>query len=122
MEGIYPIALLLWAQGGYFALTGIWPLLHYRSFEKVTGRKTDVWLVKILGALIIVVGCLLLFAAWRNEVNGYVVMAGTGSAVVLLLADVIYVARKVIAPVYLADAAVELVLLGLWILYLYNML
>jgi len=29
------------AQGLYFAGTGIWPLVHMRSFEAVTGRKTE---------------------------------------------------------------------------------
>lgn len=33
-------------HGGYFLLTGIWPLVHRRSFERVTGPKSDYWLVQ----------------------------------------------------------------------------
>ncbi|GAA0548397.1 hypothetical protein [Chitinophaga japonensis] len=121
MQAIYPIALLLWAQGVYYLLTGLWPFLHYASFEKVTGPKTDVWLVKTTGALIMVIGLQLLgVALWQETVQASTVLAGAGAALALLLVDVVYVAKKVIRPVYLADAAAELVLLGLWMLYLYQ--
>ena len=41
-------------QGAYFLATGIWPLLHLASFMRVTGPKTDRWLVKTVGALVAV--------------------------------------------------------------------
>jgi hypothetical protein len=28
-------------QAAFYITTGVWPLLHRRSFECVTGRKTD---------------------------------------------------------------------------------
>lgn len=116
------IILLLWVQGAYFVLTGIWPLLHYPSFEKVTGPKTDVWLVKTVGALVSVIALLLLIAAIRKEVHISSVIVGMGSALTLLIVDIVYVSRKVIRPVYLADAGTEGVLLGIWVLYLYKTL
>ena len=47
-------AALARLQGGYFAVTGVWPLLHMRSFRYVTGGKKvrERWLVKTVGALI----------------------------------------------------------------------
>ncbi len=32
--------------------TGLWPLVHRRSFEAVTGRKTYWWLVNTVGSLL----------------------------------------------------------------------
>jgi hypothetical protein len=116
------IILLLWAQGAYFALTGIWPLLHYPSFEKITGPKTDVWLVKTVGALVCVTAALLLTAAARRELNLSTLIAGMGSAFALMMVDIIYVGKKVIRPVYLLDAIIEMIVLGIWMLYLYSIL
>lgn len=116
------IILLLWAQGAYFAITGLWPLFHYPSFEKVTGPKADVWLVKTVGALVSVIALLLLIAAVYREINVSTVIAGAGTAFALMMVDIIYVSKKVIRPIYLADAIIEMVLVSIWILYLYKML
>ena len=118
VQEINSITFLLWAQGGYFALTGIWPLLHYASFEKITGRKTDVWLVKTVGALLALIGILLIAAALNKDISIFVVMAAMGSAAILLLVDVVYVVRRVIRPVYLADGIAEFMLLSLWTIWL----
>ncbi|HEX2022926.1 MAG TPA: hypothetical protein VHH36_09430, partial [Candidatus Thermoplasmatota archaeon] len=56
-------------QGAYFAATGAWPLLHMPSFLAVTGPKTDLWLVDTVGALVLVVGAVLLLAAGRDRVS-----------------------------------------------------
>lgn len=101
-------------QGAYFAITGLWPILHYPSFEKISGPKTDVWLVKTVGALITVIALLILLAAIRRDTHTSTIIAAVGSAFALLMVDVIYVAKKVIRPVYLADAAIELALIVIW--------
>jgi hypothetical protein len=116
------IILLLWVQGVYFALTGIWPLLHYPSFEKVTGPKTDVWLVKTVGALVSVIALLLLVAAVQREVSVSTMIAGVGTALALMMVDIIYVSKKVIRPIYLLDAIIEPVLIGIWMLHLCKIL
>jgi hypothetical protein len=116
------IILLLWAQGAYFAITGLWPLFHYPSFEKVTGPKTDVWLVKTVGALVSVIGLLLLRAAVYREINMSTVIAGAGSAFALMMIDIVYVSNRVIRPVYLADAIVEMIVVTIWMLYMYEIL
>lgn len=95
-------------------ITGIWPLIHYPSFEAVTGPKTDKWLVKTFGAILALVGLQLLTAAITGNYHFTIAIAGAGSAFILLLADIIYVAKKVISRIYLADAAVESGILILW--------
>ena len=71
-------------QAGYYLLTGIWPLLSRGTFEAITGRKQDFWLVQTVGALVGVTGAALAAAArdqrslqshvdaadWAARVNG----------------------------------------------------
>jgi hypothetical protein len=108
---------LVWvaaAQAGYYVVTGVWPILHVRSFMAVTGPKTDVWLVKTVGALIAVVGAALGLAAWRQAVTPEVILLAVGSAAALGFVDVYYPLRGVIPRVYLLDAAAEAVLIAAW--------
>jgi hypothetical protein len=95
-------------------VTGLWPLLHLQSFFKVTGPKTDVWLVKTLGVLISVIGAVLGMAGVQQSVTREIALLGVGSAAGLTAIEVIYVARRRIAPVYLLDAVAELGLLIGW--------
>jgi hypothetical protein len=120
---------LLWLQGGYFFFTGIWPLLSFRTFQAVTGPKTDHlvtgregdhWLVMTVGSLISAIGLTLLHAAWRRTSDNSAVVLAVISAVALMTIDLIYVSRGVIAPIYLVDAAAEAILIGLWSLVLYG--
>lgn len=107
-------SMLCLAQGLYFLLTGLWPLISIRAFEAVTGPKADDWLVKTVGVLIAVVGAVLLLAGWRGQPPPEVVLLAVGTALALAGVDVWYVARRVIPRVYLLDALAELVLVGLW--------
>lgn len=106
------------AQGAYFFLTGVWPLVHLRSFTRITGPKVDGWLVKTVGALIAVVGATMAFGAWRRNADADVALLGVGSAAALLGVDVNYVARRRIAPIYLLDAVLEVGILAAWALAL----
>ncbi len=101
-------------QGAYFALTGLWALVSIRTFQMVTGPKTDLWLVKTVGALVGVIGGVLGLAASRRRVEPEIVLLGVGSAASLGTVDMIYVARKRIAPIYLLDALAELLLIAAW--------
>jgi len=101
-------------QGAYFALTGLWALVSIRTFQMVTGPKADLWLVKTVGALVGVIGVALGLAASRRRVGPETILLGVGSAASLGAVDMIYVARKRIAPIYLLDALAELLLIAAW--------
>jgi len=101
-------------MGWYYLFTGIWPLLHIRSFEWITGPKTDKWLVKAVGALITATGATLLLAAKRDRVGPEVAMLAAGNAAGLAAIDVVYVAKRRIRWVYLLDALLEVALLAGW--------
>ena len=106
---------LLRSQGLFYFLTGIWPLVHIQSFMLVTGRKFDIWLVKTVGLLIIACSLGMLAASFRKYIQPDVLLIMLGFAGFLAAVDIYYVATDVISPVYLADAAVELVLMLIWI-------
>jgi hypothetical protein len=102
-------------QAVIYLVTGIWPLLSIRSFEAVTGPKTDRWLVKTVGLLVAVVGAMLALASRSRRITPEVVLTAAGSAGALATIDVVYVAKRRISPVYLLDAVMELGLVAGWI-------
>jgi hypothetical protein len=101
-------------QGTYYTATGIWPLVHLRSFLAVTGPKNDLWLVRTVGSLVTCIGAQMLIAGRRGEVVPEVKMLAALSAASLAGIDVCYAANRTISPVYLLDAAVEVALGVLW--------
>ena len=111
--------LLRWlagVQAAYFVATGVWPLVHLRSFLAVTGPKYDLWLVKTVGVLIGIIGVAIGVAAWRARFTPETVTLGGGSAALLAGVDIYYHARGTIPPVYLVDALAEIVLVVLWLM------
>ncbi|GIL21036.1 MAG: hypothetical protein BroJett041_21500 [Candidatus Jettenia caeni] len=102
-------------QGVYYLITGIWPLISMRTFQMVTGPKTDHWLVNTVGVLILVIGIVLIFAGVRHNITYEILMLALGSAVGLTAIDSIYVMKKRIAPIYLLDALVQIPIIGSWI-------
>lgn len=102
-------------QGAYFALTGIWSLLSIETFMLVTGPKTDVWLVKTVGVLVIAIGSTLLFAAWRSTLGDEIRFLAMACAAVLAVIEGVYVYLGTISLVYLLDAFVEIVFIVGWL-------
>jgi hypothetical protein len=104
------------AQGGYFLATGVWPLVSRRTFERVTGPKTDFWLAQTVGVLVGSIGAVLLLADKRERLTPDLHALGTASAAGLCVVDVCFAARGRIAKVYLLDAAIEAALVAGWAL------
>ena len=100
-------------QSGYFVATGIWPLIDDRSFQAITGPKGSMWLAKVVGALVAVVGGVLSLALFRGRsTEPEVIALAAGSAAALGITDVVFVARAGIRRVYLVDAAIEAAFAG----------
>lgn len=96
-------------------MSGLWPVFDLPSFMAVTGPKTDYWLVRTVGALLAVIGVTLLIASRRRDaIPSEIRFLGAFIPLALAVVDIVYVTVDVIAPIYLADAAVELVIAGLW--------
>lgn len=115
---------LLWGQGLYYIITGVWPLVSIQTFQWVTGPKTDHlvtgresdhWLVMTVGVLIIAISLPLLMAAWRRRFSVEITVLALASALGLAAIDIIYVLREVIWPIYLLDALAEIILVAGWL-------
>ncbi|HSO19346.1 MAG TPA: hypothetical protein VLT88_07815 [Desulfosarcina sp.] len=102
-------------QGGYFLISGCWPLVSLSSFLAVTGPKTDVWLVHTVGLLLMVIGLVLVSASLRRRADPLSALLGGGTAAVLIGIEAVYVFRGVIGPIYLADSAVQGCFLLAWL-------
>ena len=103
-----PLRRVLALQGTYYVATGVWSVVHRRSFEAVSGEKTDYWLVRTVGLLAAVIGATLTASALREEpppAPAVGLAAGAGGA--FSCVDVVYAASGRIRPVSLTDAALH---------------
>jgi hypothetical protein len=105
---------LSFVQGAYFALTGLWPLVSIGTFMRVTGPKTDIWLVKTVGVIVLAIGGVLLVAGARGAVTLEIHLLAVASAAGLAGIDIYYAVKGTIARIYLADAAAQIALTALW--------
>ena len=103
-------------QGIYFLVTGIWPLLNRRSFERVTGRKEDFWLARTVGVLVAAIGSTVLTAERRGRITPEIELLAIASAGGLGLTESLFAAKGRISKVYLLDALVEGALIAAWTL------
>ena len=97
----------LQAQGAYYVLTGVWPLLSRRSFEAITGPKADWWLVQTVGLLAASAGIALLAGSRCERPSGATRTLGALTALSFASIDTLHSLRGRISKIYLADAAVE---------------
>lgn len=75
-----------------------------KSFERITGEKSDKWLVRTVSLMIVCSGVIFITYNTSKEALTLAIMNATA----LMMIDLIYVTKKVISKVYLLDAAVEL--------------
>jgi hypothetical protein len=97
----------------YLVATGVWSLVHRRSFERVTGPKEDYWLVQTVGALAIAIGASLGLAARRRALEPETIVLGAASCTAFGLASVR--ASQTESRVYLGDAVLEVAFLVAWL-------
>lgn len=103
-------------QAAYMLLTAIWPIGDIDSFMKVTGPKTDIWLVKTVGALLIPVGITLLSLLNKPD-KQTAFFLGAGTAVSFFVIDTYYTLNDVISNIYLADAVLQMIFFVWWVLF-----
>jgi hypothetical protein len=102
-------------QIAYWFVSGAWPLLDMRSFERVTGAKRERWLVRTVSVLILAVAATLADRVTRHrdlrDMRVLGVTSAGGVGLVSLLGPIL--AR--ISPVYFIDAAIDLAIAALWV-------
>jgi hypothetical protein len=103
---------VLFAQGGYYAVTGLAPFISRRAFEAVTGPKRDWWLVQAVGAVVAPVGAGLMAAGASGRTTPEVNGIAAGCAAGLAAIDVRHAAAGHVSLIYLADAACQVAALA----------
>jgi hypothetical protein len=120
-------ALLLGAQGTYYLLTGLWPMVSMNAFQRVTGPKTDNlptglggdhWLVLTVAVLVVAISLSLLAAAREQRASPPLMILAIAAALGLAAIDLVFVSRGVISSIYLLDAAAEAIFVAGWVAYI----
>lgn len=110
---------VVFVQGVYYLITGIWPLVSMTTFEAVTGPKTDDWLVQTVGVLAAVIGATLVVGGLRRAPSRETITLSVLSILGFAAVDIVFVLRGTIGAIYLADAVIQaLLLIGLGIRHL----
>jgi hypothetical protein len=103
------------AHGVFNVASGLWPLLHMRSFERVLGPKTDRWLVQTVAGMLVAIGVAQLSTRATRDSLAQARRVGVGTAATLGAIDLRYAPAGRISKVYLVDAALELGWLLAWL-------
>jgi hypothetical protein len=115
------IRVLLWTQSIYTFITAIWPILDIESFMIVTGPKTDIWLVKTVGALLIPVSLTLAsYLFIKTNLKPAAILGGLSAAVFITI-DFYYPLTDVISNVYMLDGILQIGFLICWAIVLLKM-
>jgi hypothetical protein len=112
-QQIYTI--LLWVQGIYTLLTALWGLIDIRSFMRVTGPKTDIWLVKTVSVLLLPITFCFFAALFLNMPFLPVTIIGILTTSGLAAIDFYYTTNRTIKWVYALDGIAEVLFLITWI-------
>lgn len=97
---------LLRLQGGYYVLGGLWPLVHFRSFEQVAGPKPDRFQTQVTSVLFISAGVTLLAGISKpGPAAPQVRLLATGAGTGLALLDLAY--RRRLRGIFRVEALME---------------
>ncbi|OPB92571.1 hypothetical protein BB020_08185 [Elizabethkingia occulta] len=105
-------------QGVYYLLTGIWPFLSLESFIRITGPKTDIWLVQTVALLLIPYGLLCFYIANNTKKFPVIAMALALCCMSLAGINLYYYLRNSIKWVYSVDFVIEIIFLVYWLFYI----
>jgi hypothetical protein len=111
---IPPARILAGVHAGYLIATGVWPFVHRRSFEAVTGPKREFWLVRTVGGLAAATGSTLALAALTGRRRPETVLLALASGLVFVGADVR--AARTESRLYLGDSLLQLSFAPAWLL------
>jgi hypothetical protein len=96
------------AQAVYYFITGLWPVIDISSFMSVTGPKTDIWLVKMVGLLTVAIS-ITLFTA--NNQGASIKVLALSAALAYMSIDLYYYFNGTLRIVYVGDAILEFIII-----------
>jgi hypothetical protein len=93
----------------------VWPIIDIESFMLVTGYKTDVWLVKTVGAILISISLCMATHLFIRTDHVPVVVLCIASSIAFISIDFYYTLNDTISDIYIADGALQIFFLIAWI-------
>ena len=102
-------------HSAFLVLFGCWPNLHMASFEAVTGKKHDTWLVRSVGLLLVTAGSAIALARRNGRVPASARVLGLGVSSSLAAISLTYASKGRIPRIYFLDAALHAAFVAAWI-------
>jgi hypothetical protein len=116
------IRTILFIQAIWYLITAIWPLVSIKSFMKITGPKTDIWLVKTVAVLVLAMAITFFSGLLLRANFGPVLVLAIAACVGFAVVEIYYSSQKIISVVYLADGCFEALLGCLYIAGIFLMI
>jgi hypothetical protein len=104
-----------YAAGAYLLIGFAWPMFGSKSFQKVTGRKEDMWLMSGISMQLAIAGTAIAGAAATDRITPEIAGLAIGTSASLAGLSIVNVARQRVGPVYLIDAIGHLTIAGGWL-------
>jgi hypothetical protein len=82
----------------------------------VTGPKTDIWLVKTVGVVLIPIGLFFLANIYKPGELLHLITVGISSSIGLCLIDFYYTGKGVISWIYAVDGILQVLFALCWLL------
>ena len=111
--------ILLGVQIIYTFITAVWSLVDIESFMLVTGYKTDIWLVKTVGAILVSISLCMATHLFIRTDHVPVVILAIFSSIGFICIDFYYALNDIISNVYLADGFAQILFLLGWFYLLF---
>ena len=113
--GAFFVAYPPLAQGIYYLMRGLWSLLGHGTTETAPEYLLNAYLVHSTGVLVLVIGAALCLAAWRRQGSPEVLLIALGSAIGLIVIDLIYIFNRSISVLYIFDVIIQAGLVAAWV-------
>jgi hypothetical protein len=102
-------------HSAFLVAFGAWPNLHMSSFEAVTGKKHDTWLVRAVGLLLVTAGSAIAVARRTGRVPASARVLGLGVSGSLAAISLTYASKGRIPRVYFLDGALHAAFAAAWL-------
>jgi hypothetical protein len=93
------------AQGWYYLVGGVWPFMHFRSFQAVVGPKPDRFQVEVTSGLFMAIGAALLATDRQNPRSVPLRGLAVSTAAGVMLVE--WRNRRQLRPVFLGEGLLE---------------
>jgi hypothetical protein len=102
------------AQGIYYLLLGLWPLLGIGSYQAATEYVETPWIVHSAAVLLLVIGATLCLAAYRRQGTAEILTLAFGSGLGMAIVD-LHLYYRGLSWLFVLDAILQVLLMAFWL-------